>query len=216
MNRAEPCARIAARSSLSGADAAAAVEGVVPATASPPERAGAVNIAGWGSFADRHRAARRGGNPRTREAASIPVRAVVAFAAGRAVATGSTIGMARPGGSRTAAAAGPAIAARLRLPRRGRWRRCRCRLSLDCYRDVGLSGRSGQERNIQKSAIGHTCEHMRSHAPRLNPLARGFFISPRWEFPASPPLRAGAHIQYWQCCRCAYARPRSASERPRP
>ena len=100
MNCAEPCARIAARSSLSGADAAAAVEGVVPATASPPERAGAVNIAGWGSFADRHRAARRGGNPRTREAASIPVRAVVAFAAGRAVATGSTIGMARPAARR--------------------------------------------------------------------------------------------------------------------
>ena len=33
-----------------------------------------------------------------------------------------------------------------------------------------------QGRDIPKSAIDHTCEHMRSHAPRLNPLACGFLV----------------------------------------
>ena len=181
MNRTELCTRIAARPSLSGADAAAAVEAVIPATASPLERAGAVNIAGLGNFTDRHAQRAGGGNSRTPQASSIPARTVPAFEAGKALRDrrDESAGRApRSGGSRTAAAAGPAIAARLRLPRRGRWRRCRCRLSLDCYRDVGLSGRSGQGGDGGISAIRHSCEHMRSRARRLNPLARGFLVAP--------------------------------------
>ena len=81
----------------------------------------------------------------------------------------------RSGGSRTAAATGPAIAARLRLPRRGRWRRCRCRLSLDCYRDVGLSRRLWQVedgRNLIYSPHVRKCaQTTRGHwMPAVSPL----------------------------------------------
>ena len=51
MNRTELCARIAARSSLSRADAATAVYAVVSAIADALERGESVNIAGFGKFA---------------------------------------------------------------------------------------------------------------------------------------------------------------------
>ena len=63
MNRTELCARIAARSSLSRADAATARDTVVSAIAAALERGEAVNIAGFGKFATTHRAPRPGRNP---------------------------------------------------------------------------------------------------------------------------------------------------------
>ena len=83
MNRTELCARIAARSSLSRADAATAVDAVVSAIADALERGETVNIAGFGKFAASHRVARQGRNPRTGEAVSIPARTVPAFKAGK-------------------------------------------------------------------------------------------------------------------------------------
>ena len=96
MNRTELCTRIAARPSLSGADAAAAVEAVIPATASPLERAGAVNIAGLGNFTDRH-AQRAGAETRAprKHPPSPPVPCRHSRPA-RPFATGATIGRARP------------------------------------------------------------------------------------------------------------------------
>ena len=85
MNRTELCARIAARSSLSRADAATAVDAVVSAIADALERGETVNIAGFGKFAASHRVARQGRNPRTGEAVSIPARTVPAFKAGKAL-----------------------------------------------------------------------------------------------------------------------------------
>ena len=83
MNRTEFCARIAARSSSSRADAATAVDAVVSAIADALERGETVNIAGFGKFAASHRVARQGRNPRTGEAVSIPARTVPAFKAGK-------------------------------------------------------------------------------------------------------------------------------------
>ena len=85
MNRTELCARIAARSSLSSADAATAVDAVVSVIADALQRGEAVNIAGFGKFTTRHRAARPGRNPRTGEALSIPARTVPAFKPGKAL-----------------------------------------------------------------------------------------------------------------------------------
>ena len=76
--------RVAAASSLSPADAATALDAVVSAIADALERGETVNIAGFGSFTTRHRAARRGRNPRTGEALSIPARAVPTFKPGEA------------------------------------------------------------------------------------------------------------------------------------
>ncbi len=83
MNRTELCARIAARSSLSRADAATAVDAVVSAIADALQRGEAVSIPGFGKFTTRHRAARLGRSPRTGEAVSIPARTVPAFKPGK-------------------------------------------------------------------------------------------------------------------------------------
>ena len=83
MNRTELCARIAARSSLSRADAASAVDAVVSAISDALESGEVVNIAGFGRFSTRRRAARQGRNPRTGEAVAIPAQTVPTFKAGK-------------------------------------------------------------------------------------------------------------------------------------
>ena len=85
MNRNEFCARIAARSSLSRADAATALDAVVSAIADALASGEAVNIAGFGIFATTHRAAREGRNPRTGEAVAVPARTVATFKPGKAL-----------------------------------------------------------------------------------------------------------------------------------
>lgn len=84
MNRTELCARIVARSSFSRADAATPLDALVSAIANALESGEAVNIAGFGTFATRHLAARRGHNPRTGEAVAVPARTVATFKAGKA------------------------------------------------------------------------------------------------------------------------------------
>ena len=83
MNRTELCARIAARSSLSRADAATALDAVVSAIADALESGEAVNIAGFGRFTTSHRAARQGRNPRTGEPVVIAERTVPTFKPGK-------------------------------------------------------------------------------------------------------------------------------------
>ena len=85
MNRTELCARIAARSSLSRADAATAVDAVVSAIADALARGEAVSIAGFGKFDTRRRAARQGRNPRTGETVPIAAARVQAFRAAKAL-----------------------------------------------------------------------------------------------------------------------------------
>ena len=85
MNRAELCARIAARSSMSRADAATALDALVSAIAEALEGGEAVNIAGFGRFATTHRAARQTRNPRTGETVAVPARTVATFKAGTAL-----------------------------------------------------------------------------------------------------------------------------------
>ena len=85
MNRTELCARIAARSSLSRADPATALDAVVSAIADALERGESVNIAGFGKFATTHRTPRRGRNPRTGEDVAIPGRTAPTFKAGKAL-----------------------------------------------------------------------------------------------------------------------------------
>ena len=85
VNRTELCARIAARSSLSRADAATALDAVVAAIVDALEGGEAVNITGFGTFATTHRAAREGRNPRTGEAVAVPARTVATFKPGKAL-----------------------------------------------------------------------------------------------------------------------------------
>ena len=85
MNRTELCARIAARSSLSRADAATALDSVVSAIADALESSETVSIAGFGKFTANHRAPRRSRNPRTGETISIPACTVPTFKAAKAL-----------------------------------------------------------------------------------------------------------------------------------
>ena len=81
MNRTELSARIAARSSLSRADAATAVDAVVSAIAEALASGEEVSIAGFGKFTVRHRPARQGRNPRTGEPVAVAASKAPAFRA---------------------------------------------------------------------------------------------------------------------------------------
>ena len=85
MNRSDLVGRIAARSSLSRADAVTAVTAVVSAIADALAKGEEVNIAGFGKFATRDRPARQGRNPRTGEAVAIAAARVPTFKAGKAL-----------------------------------------------------------------------------------------------------------------------------------
>jgi len=68
MTRSELCARVAARSSLSTADVAAALGALTSTIADALAEGETVTVAGFGKFAARTRAARQGRNPRTGDA----------------------------------------------------------------------------------------------------------------------------------------------------
>ena len=81
MNRTELSAHIAARSNLSRADAATAVDAVVSAIADALASGEEVAIAGFGKFTVRHRPARQGRNPRTGEPVAVAASKAPAFKA---------------------------------------------------------------------------------------------------------------------------------------
>ena len=85
MTRSELRARVAARSSLSTADVAAALGALTSTIADALAEGEAVTIAGFGKFAARTRAARQGRNPRTGEPVDIPVARVPSFKAAKAL-----------------------------------------------------------------------------------------------------------------------------------
>ena len=85
MTRSELCARVAAATSLSKADAVAATGAVFSAIADALARGEAVSIARFGTFTTRERAARRGRNPRTGEAVHIAASRVPAFRTAQAL-----------------------------------------------------------------------------------------------------------------------------------
>jgi len=85
VNRSELCARIAARSSVSRADAATAIDAVVSAIADALGKGEAINIVGFGKFTTRRRAPRQGRNPRTGESVAIAARTVPTFRPAKAL-----------------------------------------------------------------------------------------------------------------------------------
>ena len=84
MTRSELCARAAATTSLSKADAAA-VGALFSAIADALARGETVTVAGFGRFTTRDRAARTGRNPQTGDAVAIAASRVPAFKAGKAL-----------------------------------------------------------------------------------------------------------------------------------
>ena len=85
MTRSEPCACVAAATSLSKADAAAAAGAIFSTTTGALARGETVTFAGFGKFTTRDRAARTGRNSQTGEAVAIAASRVPAFKAGKAL-----------------------------------------------------------------------------------------------------------------------------------
>ena len=85
MTRAELRARIAAATTLSKPDAAAAAGAIFSTIADALTRGETVTIAGFGKFTTRDRPARSGRNPQTGEAVAIAASRVPAFKAGKAL-----------------------------------------------------------------------------------------------------------------------------------
>ena len=82
MNRSELVSNVAAGTSLSKSDAAAAITAVLATIADALARGETVSIAGFGTFSTRDRPAREGRNPRTGETIAIAASRTPAFKPG--------------------------------------------------------------------------------------------------------------------------------------
>ena len=85
MTRSELCARVAAATSLSKAEAAAAAGALFSAIADALARGETVTVAGFGKFTTRDRPARDGRNPQTGEAVAITASQAPSFMVGKAL-----------------------------------------------------------------------------------------------------------------------------------
>lgn len=85
MNKAEFVEAVAARSDMSKADAATAVDAVLDSVAEALKKGDQVTLVGFGTFVVRRREARTGRNPRTGEPLEIAASNVPSFKAGKAL-----------------------------------------------------------------------------------------------------------------------------------
>ena len=85
MTRSELCARVAARSSLSKAETAAALGALTSTIADALTQGEPVTVAGFGKFQARSRATCQGRNPRTGEPVDVPASRAPSFKAAKAL-----------------------------------------------------------------------------------------------------------------------------------
>lgn len=83
MNKTELIAAVAEKAEMTKADAGKAVEAIISAVTEAMAEGDKVQIANFGTFEVRERAARVGKNPRTKEEIEIPASKVPAFKAGK-------------------------------------------------------------------------------------------------------------------------------------
>ena len=84
MNKTELIASVAAKTEMSKKDAAAAVDAVFGTIIEALSKEETVAVIGFGNFEVKHRAARTGRNPHTKETIEIPASKAPAFKAGKA------------------------------------------------------------------------------------------------------------------------------------
>lgn len=82
MNKTEFISAVAAEAGLSKVDGKKAVEAMLKTISKEMKKGGKVSILGFGSFSVVEKAARKGVNPKTKQAIKIPARKVVKFKAG--------------------------------------------------------------------------------------------------------------------------------------
>ena len=84
MNKIELIAKVAAETGLTKKDTATAVESILAAITDAVAAGDKVSLTGFGIFEAKHREARTGRNPRTKETVEIPASTVPVFKAGKA------------------------------------------------------------------------------------------------------------------------------------
>ena len=82
MNKSELVSAVAQKSGLTKVDAKKALDGVLESISEELKNDGRVVLVGFGTFSVTERSARKGINPRTKEAIDIPAKKVVKFKAG--------------------------------------------------------------------------------------------------------------------------------------
>lgn len=82
MNKTQLVDAMAAKSGLTKADSAKALNAFMESVAETTKAGDSVILVGFGSFSVNERSARQGINPRTKEAIEIPAKKVVKFKAG--------------------------------------------------------------------------------------------------------------------------------------
>lgn len=82
MNKSELVSAVAQKSGLSKVDSKKALDAVLESIGEELQNDGKVVLVGFGTFSVTERSARKGINPRTKEAIDIPAKKVVKFKAG--------------------------------------------------------------------------------------------------------------------------------------
>ena len=83
MNRQELIERMAGKTGLTKKDCGTALDGFLSAVTEALQAGDAVKLTGFGSFEVKHRAARTGRSPQTKEVVEIPAQTVPVFKAGK-------------------------------------------------------------------------------------------------------------------------------------
>ena len=83
MNKQELIERMAGKTGLSKKDCVTALDGFLSAVTEALQAGEAVKLTGFGSFEVKHRAARTGRNPQTKETVEIPAQTIHVFKAGK-------------------------------------------------------------------------------------------------------------------------------------
>jgi len=85
VNKSELIAEIAETADLSKADAGRALDATIKAITETLQQGESVSLVGFGTFSVKHRAERKGRNPKTREEITIKAANVPGFKAGKAL-----------------------------------------------------------------------------------------------------------------------------------
>ncbi len=83
MNKQELIERMADKTGLTRKDCGTALDGFLSAVTEALQTGDAVKLVGFGSFEVKHRAARTGRNPQTKEPVDIPAQTIPMFKAGK-------------------------------------------------------------------------------------------------------------------------------------
>mgnify|MGYP001053706879 FL=1 len=85
MNKQELSERMASKTGMTKKDCGIALDGMLSAITEALQKGDKIKLTGFGTFEVKHRAARTGRNPQTKDVVEIPAQSVPVFKAGKAL-----------------------------------------------------------------------------------------------------------------------------------